>query len=68
MPATDPSKRRSVPVRLTEIPVDVRVRAAREAARSAKTDSERAALLAAALLPSETVFYVTDAEEFRAAA
>lgn len=68
MAATEPSKRRSVPVRLTEIPFDVRVRAAREAARSAKSDQERQALLTAALLPSETVFYVTDVEEFRAAA
>lgn len=69
MAATDPSKRRSVPVRLRDIPIDVRLKAARVEARSAKTEREREALLAAALDPSETVFYITaDDEQFRAAA
>lgn len=38
------------------------MRAAREAARSARTQKERDALIAAAYLPDQTVFYVTDSE------
>lgn len=60
MSATERSKRRTVPVRLSEIPVDVRLRAAQREARHARTPAERDSLIAAALAPSETVFYVTD--------
>jgi hypothetical protein len=62
MAASKPSKRRSVPVRLSEIPLEVRLAAARAEARGAKTPSERSALLRAALCPSDDVFYVTDYE------
>lgn len=60
MAASQPSKRRRVPVRLTDVPIEVRLRAARAESRNAKSDREREALIAAALSPDETVFYVTD--------
>lgn len=54
---------------LRDIPLEVRLKAARVEARNAKSDREREALLAAALDPSGTLFYVTDdGEQFRAAA
>lgn len=65
MPASDPSARRRVPVRLRDIPLEERLRAARAECRHAKTDKERDALLAAALAPSDQIFYV--AGERRAA-
>lgn len=68
MAASNPSARRRVPVRLCDIPVELRLKAAREEARHAKTDDERNSLLSAALAPSDTVFYVVDDEPIRAAA
>lgn len=68
MAATEPSKRRRVAVRLSDVPVEVRLEAARRESRSARTPAERDALIAAALAPSSTVFYVTDDELLDAAA
>lgn len=58
MSLTEPSLRRLKPVRLTDIPVDVRCRAAQQAAKTCKDGEEAQALLAAALMPSETVYWV----------
>lgn len=57
MSLTAPSARRLKPVRLTDIPLETRFKAAvREAKHS---DAEEAqALFAAALMPSRTVYYV----------
>lgn len=62
MPASERSARRRVPVRLRDVPLEDRLRAARAECRNAKTDGEREALIAAALDPRDEVFYVTDAE------
>jgi hypothetical protein len=68
MAASDPSARRRLPVRLVDVPVELRLKAARELCRLAKTDRERAELIGAALAPSAATFYVTDDEPLRAAA
>lgn len=59
MALTEPSLRRLRPVRLTDIPVDQRIRAALHCARYAHTPDDAEELLAAALSPSQTVYYVT---------
>ena len=59
MAVTEPSARRLTPVRLTDIPLAVRCAAAQREARHAKSQAEAADLLAAALSPSETVYWVT---------
>lgn len=56
------SRRRSCPVRLSEIPLEVRLHAALTEARRCKTPAERLSLMAAALHPSEQVYYVADLE------
>lgn len=58
MSATDPSPHRSQPVRLRDVPFDVRMRAARTEARKAKTVKEAESLLAAAIAPSDRVYYI----------
>lgn len=63
MAATQRSKRRQVPVKLTDVPLDVRLKHAHAEARRARSDHERAELIAAALVPSDTVFYITDDDE-----
>jgi hypothetical protein len=65
MPASNPSPRRRVPVRLLDVPLELRLKAAREVCRHVKTERERDDLLAAALVPKETVFYVTDVHPLR---
>lgn len=55
MSLADPSARRLLPVRLTDIDPDVRVRAAR---RAIVGDGDSYALLDAALRPSDCVYYV----------
>lgn len=60
MPLTEPSARRRKPVRLTDLPLDVRYRAAVLAAKHADPE-EAKALLAAAITPSATVYYVAAA-------
>lgn len=60
MAATEPSKRRKVAVRLADVPLEVRLEAARTEARSARTPRERDELIRAAMSPAETVFYVTE--------
>lgn len=58
MALTEPSARRLRPVRLTDIPLEVRLKAANEIVR--RLDSEEPkALLAAALAPSDKVYFVT---------
>ena len=47
-----------IPIRLTQIRVDVRVSAAQKVAR--REPAERYALFAAALLPSNTVYYLSE--------
>lgn len=58
MAAAEPSARRTQAVRLTDVPFDVRMRAARMEARRAKTVKEAEALVAAAFAPSDRVFYI----------
>lgn len=60
MPLTEPSARRFKPVRLTDLPLDVRYRVAVIAAKHVGPE-EAKALLAAAINPSETVYYVAAA-------
>lgn len=62
MAASEPSERRRIPIRLLDVPVEVRVRAARDLVRECKTQRERDDLMVAALTPSDQTFYVTDAE------
>lgn len=52
-----PSTTRPLPVRLCDIPLSVRAHAAQQAARTADQE-ERTSLLAAALNPSDTTYYV----------
>lgn len=62
-----PSTRRRVPVRLSDLDRDVLMRAARrEAAREAEVD-KKLDLLSAAMFPSDDVFYVApfDPEQLR---
>lgn len=47
-----------IPVRLTDIPIDERCRAAQVASRQARDEQETMSLLAAALDPSERVYWV----------
>lgn len=54
-----PTRRRTVPVRLDELPVDVRLDGARDAIRIESGD-ERIALLEAALFPSDTVYWLAE--------
>jgi hypothetical protein len=68
MAASDPSLRRRIPVRLLDVPVELRLRAARQLCRDAKTDRERDELLGAALAPSSVTFYVTDVQPLSDAA
>lgn len=68
MAVTEPSARRLRPVRLTDIPLEIRYAAAQREARHAASADERADLLAAALDPSDTVYWVKHpAVETRAA-
>jgi hypothetical protein len=68
VPASDPSYRRRVPVRLVDVPLDLRLKAAREECRRAKTPGERDALMRAAVEPQSTTFYVTDVKPLSDAA
>jgi hypothetical protein len=60
MAASDPSLRRRVPVQLLDVPVHLRLKAARELAHSCKSQRERDELLDAARDPDHTYFFVTD--------
>lgn len=51
-------RRRCVPVRLTEIPLERRLQAARKLIPDEHDHSEKLALLQAALNPSDTVYFV----------
>lgn len=52
-----PDNRRTLPVRLTDVPLPIRMDAARAVCRD-ESPSERPAILAAALFPSDDVFWV----------
>lgn len=58
MRADERDERRCVPVKLSEIPLEQRLEAARQAARWEPGDEERQALLAAALWPSNETYWV----------
>lgn len=58
MALTDPSPRRRQPVRLADVDLNLRVRAARRLLKEAKTAGEAQAILAAATRPSDTVYYI----------
>jgi hypothetical protein len=51
------------PVRLTEIPLDRRLMAAREACRREDDGQMRTELLAAALFPSDRIYWVAQAAQ-----
>lgn len=53
-----PDKRRCVPVRLTEIPLERRVEAAKEAIRRERDELDKIELIVAAQYPSSTVYWV----------
>lgn len=53
-----PTDRRCIPVRLTDVPVDVRLGAARQVSANELDHGEKLALLHAALFPSDTVYFV----------
>jgi hypothetical protein len=59
MPLTEPSARRLRPVRLTDVPLEQRIAAAHQALKGCKDGDEAQALLAAALTPSDKVYFVT---------
>lgn len=59
MSLTEPSARRLKPVRLTDIPLAVRYHAAVVAAKRARNPEEAQELFAAALSPSDKVYFVT---------
>ncbi len=50
--------RRTVPVRLCDLPEEIRMTAARQACRVEPDPDERVAILLAALFPSRTVYWV----------
>jgi hypothetical protein len=52
------------PVRLTEIPFNQRMSAARRAAREAADDNERGEIMMAALFPSDKLYWVKTPIEF----
>lgn len=57
---TEPTVRRPVPVRLCDLPLDLRLAGVREANRIEKGEQERLEILLAAIHPSETVYYVSE--------
>jgi len=63
-----PDLRRCVPIRLTEIPKDTRLEAARRASRYEVTKEQRMELFWAALFPSDRVYWVSDLQPLRRAA
>ena len=68
MPASEPSNRRRIPVRLADVPLELRLKAMHAELRNARTARERTDLLAAAVAPKETTFYVTDVLPLQSAA
>lgn len=58
MSLTDPSARRLTPVRLTDIPPQLRLRAAHQLLKGVKDGDEAQELLAAAISPSDRTYYV----------
>lgn len=54
----EPSARRTRPVRLCDIPFEDRLRALIVARADAGSDDERLSLIAAAVCPSDTVYYI----------
>lgn len=63
-----PSERRTQPVTLVSLPLDLRLAGAREANRVEQGEYERMEILLAALYPSSNVYYVADGAQPRIAA
>lgn len=59
MALTEPSARRLRPVRLSDIPLELRLNAANQIVRHMRDGDEAQELLAAALAPSDKVYFVT---------
>ena len=59
---TVPTSRRRVPVRLCDLPLDIRLRAATVACRNEEHPHERVLIKVAAVFPSATVYYVENPE------
>lgn len=57
MPLTQPSKRRLRPVQLRDLPLEQRLNAAAKEAQRASAE-ERVELFRAAILPSDTTYYI----------
>lgn len=57
---SEPSIRRTLPVRLCDLPESVLIAGANEACRREHGDLERQELLVAALLPSDTVYWLAE--------
>lgn len=60
---TSRSDRRTVPVRLCDIPERVRMTAAMHACRREPDADARKAIIAAAVFPSDNVYYIAAAED-----
>lgn len=58
MTLQEPSSRRFVPVRLCDVPEDVRLRGARQACKAESDPDTKAGILLAAVMPSSRVYYV----------
>lgn len=65
MSLDEPSERRRIAVRLTDVPREVRLKAA---ARLAGHDNDPQGLLSAALWPSGTTYYVSEVPKWLRAA
>lgn len=59
----EPSDRRWIPVRLCDLPEDVRMRAAETAAKDERDEEARLLLLYAAMFPSNETYWVAPSEE-----
>lgn len=59
---------RLTPVRLTEIPFEKRMAAARRECREAADDAERDEIMFAAMFPSDKLYWVEAPDELRVAA
>lgn len=57
------SDRRHVPVRLCDIPAEIRMSAAQKACRREPDPQEREAIVTAAVFPSDTVYYIAAEDE-----
>lgn len=63
---TNPSSRRCVPIRLCDIPENVRMIAARKVCQREGDPEARLAIIAAAVWPSERVYFIAPHNEVAA--